>query len=86
MTPKEKAEELVDKYVEVIYPIINTTKVKQCALIAADEIIKSMSRYDDLIEEDLKREFGIEFFSSELQNMDGDFRYWQQVKNEIQNL
>ena len=39
MTPKEKAKELVDRYVEIIYPIINTTKVKQCALVAVDEIM-----------------------------------------------
>jgi hypothetical protein len=88
MTPIEKAEELVNKFIqytpaeeefEFIYAV-------QCALIAVDEIINSMSRYDDLIEEDLKREFGIEFFSCEVQNMDGDFRYWQQVRTEIQNL
>lgn len=41
MTPKEKAESLVDKYTEVIYPIINIEKSKQCALIAVDEILKS---------------------------------------------
>ena len=42
MTPKEKAKELVDKYQFV--EIANYTsmfEVKQCALIAVDEIIKS---------------------------------------------
>ncbi len=38
--PKEKAKELVDKYNEIIYPIINITKSKQCALICVDEIMK----------------------------------------------
>jgi hypothetical protein len=97
MTPKEKAKEIFDKYYLKtksgmdkdfgwVCISLNKGMAKQCALIAVDEIIKSMSRYDDLIEEDLKREFGIEFFSSELQNMDGDFRYWQQVKQEIEKL
>jgi len=48
MTPKEKAEELVNKYLRT-YPIYNNPTVvisythneaKQCALIAVDEIIK----------------------------------------------
>jgi hypothetical protein len=41
MTPKEKAKELIDKY-EFVY-IQNYTsmfEVKQCALIAVDEILK----------------------------------------------
>jgi transposase-like protein len=48
MTPKEKAKELVDRYVEIIYPIINTTKVKQCTLIAVDEILKAVDgKYEE---------------------------------------
>ena len=39
MTPKEKAEELVDKYYEFHY--INYELAKQCALIAVDEILKT---------------------------------------------
>jgi hypothetical protein len=84
MTPKEKAENLVDKMLKQVG--YDTGLAVPCALIAVDEIIDSMSRYDDLVEEDLKREFGIEFFSCEVQNMDGDFRYWQQVKQEIENI
>lgn len=37
MTPKEKAEELVDKYYEFHY--INYECAKQCAIIAVDEIL-----------------------------------------------
>ena len=37
MTPKEKARELVDKYHKI--HAINNYEVKQCALIAVDEII-----------------------------------------------
>ena len=36
MTPKEKAEELVDKYYE--FHNINYECAKQCAIIAVDEI------------------------------------------------
>ena len=37
MTPKEKAEELVDKYYE--FHNINYECAKQCAIIAVDEIL-----------------------------------------------
>lgn len=44
MTPKEKAKELFEKYafVEIAY-YSSKYEVKQCALIAADEIIEFMS-------------------------------------------
>jgi hypothetical protein len=47
MTPKEKAKELVEKinnelnWIEIDYQIDLYRDVKQCALIAVDEIIKS---------------------------------------------
>ena len=45
MTPKEKAEELVNKYKEVAYSDLLPQKgidenAKQCALIAIDEMIE----------------------------------------------
>ena len=40
MTPKEKAEELVNKYDETLTYLESKSKAKQCALIAVDEIIK----------------------------------------------
>ncbi len=45
MTPKEKAEELVDKYMNLNkvklsdYSVIYTPTAKQCALIVVDEIL-----------------------------------------------
>jgi len=44
MTPKEKAEELVKKYVAIVYRGILPNhsyleQIKQCALIAVDEIM-----------------------------------------------
>jgi hypothetical protein len=82
MTPKEKAQELAmkfDKYGE-------TDNAKQCALIAVDEIIDALEKYDELTEKHLKDEFDVTYFSCELQNMDSDFRYWEKVKQEIINI
>lgn len=39
MTPKEKAEELVEKYDETLTYLESKSKAKQCALIAVDEIL-----------------------------------------------
>ena len=71
-TPKEKAEELVLKYLR----IDNNTKewfnrhiAKQCALIAVDEIIKA-----------------IDFDWMEIQNLESEHRYWDNVKQEIELL
>ncbi len=45
MTPKKKAKELVDKYSFVeIQHYTSMFEVKQCALIACDEIIEEMDR------------------------------------------
>lgn len=56
MTPKEKAQNLIDKFTPVarIYPDIDkefylTNDAKQCALIAVDEIIKALQHTDDCI-------------------------------------
>ena len=42
MTPKEKAQELVDKFIPFAdtYHYGNLANAKQCALIAVDEILK----------------------------------------------
>ena len=69
MNPKAKAKELVEKYDETLTYIESKSKAKQCALIAVDEIINSLENY------------GKE--SDELQNMENDFRYWQEVKQEL---
>jgi hypothetical protein len=83
MTPKEKAKELVDKYLRT-YPIYNNPTVvisythneaKQCALIAVDELIKEAYFTDAYIKS--------VFFT------DGYYdkqEYWQEIKKEIENL
>ena len=41
MTPKEKAVELVNQYLVADYTDINHEGLKQCSLIAVDELIKA---------------------------------------------
>lgn len=88
MSPQEKAKELYKKY-EFVY-IQNYTssyEVKQCAIIAVDEIISALEEYDNSTEKYLKEEFGYkDYFSAELQNMDSDFRYWSKVKYELETM
>jgi hypothetical protein len=66
MTPKEKAKELIWKYLPILegWKHKDSNQAKQCALIAVDEII------EELIEKDFANRFS----------------YWQQVKQEIQQL
>ena len=64
-TPKEKAEELVEKFYETLPQWVNMQDAKQCAIIAVDEIISTLTPY---MEDDDAR------------------NYYEQVKQEIQNL
>jgi hypothetical protein len=92
ITPEEKAIGLVEVFwtdVEDLqkYECVKMTKnmAKQCALIAVDEILTALYEYDNRTEKYLKEQ-GIEYQSYELQNMDADFRYWLEVKSEIEKL
>ena len=82
MTPKEKAEELVDRYMNIRnvklsdYSIIYLPTAKQCALIAVDEIIKASPTNP------LKSGY-IELYSD---MVDESTEYWEEVKQEIENL
>lgn len=77
MTPKEKAEELVNKYYQRVADGSEPEdNAKQCALIAVDEILYMLENglYDVNIRGD---------------EYDGGFdmvEYWEQVKQEIENL
>ena len=66
LTPKEKAEELVYKFMDTR---ISWKQSKLCALIAVDEIIKAIP---DASDDDSP-------YNHEL-------LWWQELKNEIQNL
>ena len=79
MTPNEKAEELINKFLKLTskHKELETaglgaiTLAKQCALFAVDEIIK-LNVFD---------------CNDEWSDEDGDTReYWQQVKQEIEKL
>ena len=74
MTPKEKAQELVESFAETIKPITygvlierDWQSAKQCALIAVDEII-NMS------------------LCAGCKDCCIDINYWQEVKTELENL
>ena len=76
MTPKEKAKELIKKYWNGINDIeldsISWNQCKQCALICVNDIIISLTQYGK--------------YSNELQNMDRELNYWDEVKQEIEKL
>ena len=73
MTPKEKAEELVLKYLRLqekdSYNWFNKSLAKQCALIAVDYIITSNPHSNPL---------NTDVYST--------MNYWNEVKQEINNL
>jgi ribosomal protein S17E len=71
MTPKEKAESLVNKYQSLLNEHIfngNYDIAQQCALIAVDEILDAISGM-------VSEEYG---YSADA--------YYEQVKQEIENL
>jgi hypothetical protein len=76
MTPKEKAEELVDKFenysfMDIDKRISSFNSAKQCALIAVDEIC-------EILEDN-----GLTFIDYHDRTT---IEYWLQVKQEIENL
>jgi len=89
MTAKEKAVELYNKYEQLGKDFTRGVSMaefaKQCALIAVDEILEALKEYDERTENYLKEDF-IDYFSFELQNMEQDLRFYEQVKKEIELL
>ena len=90
MSPKEKAKELVDRFREFAdgtnpetdrySPNIEKQKAKQCALIAVDEII--LSRKNDSQFDDTLWAGGSDMYTMHPMYLN----YWQEVKQEIENL
>jgi len=77
MTPKEKAQELVEKYYHLFSVELENTidyrEAKECALIAVDEILHITCLKDF----DYKQYF----------NSNSEFiNYWEEVKIEIEKL
>lgn len=83
MTPKEKAEQLVESFMNIKqqkladYSVIYYPTSKQCALVAVDELIKCSNQIIKLYED-----FG--YINSDLSYQPTE--YWQDVKQEIENL
>lgn len=83
MTPKEKAEELLNKYQRVVKAWVDweqqKREAKQCALIAVDEVLKSKGYTGNpMIDNDTYN------FMEDIERLNWD--YWQEVKQEILNL
>lgn len=70
MTPKEKAENLIDKYLMVRNEFNETlyfSEAKHCALIAVDEILESFIKFNYTI-------------------IKNKLEFWQEVREEIIKL
>ena len=84
MTPKEKAKELIDIYKKqvsmtikdysLVCKVLDIDMAKQCALIAVDEILKINA---------IKDIFVYEHYKNDYQSL---YKYWEEVKQEIQKL
>lgn len=75
MTPKEKAEELVNKFYNYVFnpeshKDDNLKWSKECALIAVDEIISLM----------------IKFHNRHIEDNSNEIIFWEEVKQEIEKL
>ncbi len=89
MTPKEKAEELVNKYIGLNsgklsdYSRIEFPTAKQCALIAVDEILNSGPLDPNYVDWDdcgATHQYWYEAQKEEA------LEFWNNVKSELQSL
>ena len=80
MTPKDKALELYNKYEQLGRDFTRGVSMKefakQCALIAVDEIIEATNMY----------QYGINNALEHIPAKIVKHPYWQEVKQEIENL
>jgi hypothetical protein len=91
MTPKEKAQELFDKYYilfnnfpnyQYVIENLNTIQdeklytTKQCALIAVDELIKYHDEFMDVVRYELPSNIVASI----------PYKYWDEIKQEIEKL
>lgn len=91
MTPKEKAEELINKHRIILIQsdtdageeILCTTIAKQCALIAVDEII--LSAPFEPVDTDWD-EAGASAQYWYPQKLEDSAKWWAEVKQEIEKL
>jgi hypothetical protein len=88
MTPKEKAQELVDKFYNLQSSIAWTTndELKRQASIFNDELGEDVEIYWDKLAKQTAVIAVDEIFNSGLLFMVDDEQYWHEVKQEIINL
>ena len=77
MTPEEKANEIVSKYEKYLYGYFTQNdeyiKCVECALIAVKEVVDQW--------------FGIDTYLANGQGeLNPNYKYWLQVKKEVENL
>lgn len=72
MTPKEKAEQLINTYKVANYPKLNKDESKKCALIAIDEIIDTLTN--------------VMWINNEHTDFAIKTKYWYEIKQEIEKL
>lgn len=78
MTPKEKADELVYKFADIVDPEMNHDYAKDCALVSAQECLKCCAYHDHNKKQD---------FTETYNEPDNNFvTWWQEVKKEIEKL
>ena len=82
MTPKEKAQELVDKYYNFGDQEFDYSK--EFALIAVEEIIKERYFHNEHYKQNLKLKYHIEIELAE--RLEDTRNYWNEVKHEIEQL
>lgn len=76
MTPKEKAEDLVDKF-DTLFEFLKPKRYAiQCAIITVIEIISGLKRLDDSLLFDGWQEW----------EFDDEFNYYLEVKAELEKL
>jgi hypothetical protein len=83
MTPQGKAKELIDKFDDLLTYKESKTKVKQCALIAVDEIINSEPRKPSNVDWDEVGATHQYYYEAQIEEAK---KFWQEVKQEIEKL
>ena len=90
MTPKEKANELVDKFSNEV--LIDNYEAKRCALIAVEEILKQFEKIkvSHIINGYITYKDFEENLTSIQNQLDSEmiskWNYWNEVKQEIELL
>lgn len=80
MTAKKKAEELVNKFDELLTYKESKAKAKQCALIAVDEILEAPFNHSQYVGQIPQDAPDTSWYWDEFN------KYWNEVKQEIEGL